>query len=899
MTDRERRPDPDALLQRVQTEQAKDDRTALKIYFGYAPGVGKTYTMLEAARRLHAQGLDVVVGCVETHGRAETEALLADLEVLPRREVHYRGTALQEFDLDGALARRPQVLLLDELAHANAPESRHQKRWQDALELLEAGIAVHTTLNVQHVESLNDVVAQITTVQVRETVPDSILERADEIELVDLPAEELLARLRDGKVYVPERARAATESFFRRGNLLALRELALRQAAQHVDEDVRAYRRAYDIAATWPAAERILVCVGPSPSSSQLIRGARRMAAGLRATWVAVYAEAPDAYPMTAQDRERLQANLRLAESLGASVVRLTGHRVADEILRYAREHNVTRIVIGKPTHARRRDVVRGSLVSRIVRGSGDIEVHFIGGDATTPDRTTDVAPPRRRFDWSGAGVALALVAGVTAVGAAAREQLSQPDMVTAFLLAIMLVAFRYGRAASLIASALAVIAYDIFFVPPFYTLSVEHTRHILTFTMMFGVGLVISGLTARLRRQERDARGREARTAALYALARDLASATSEQEAAQAAALHATGVFGGEAFVLLSESDGRLVVRGRHPASADLSEQELAVARWASDHGQPAGRGTGTLPGARVTCVPLRSGGRPLGALAVIPSSREILEVEQRRFLEAFAGQAALAVERARLVEDARTAALRVRTEEMRSALLSAVSHDLRTPLAVITGAGTALRDDRGRLTPEQRAELLDTVCAEADRMERLIVNILDMVRVESGGIAPRREWVPLEEVVGSALGRLEKRLRGHTVVVDLPADLPLVCVDPILLEQVVVNLVDNAARYGAGDGPLEVRGWARDREVVFEVADRGPGLAPGEESRIFEKFYRGARSRGVGAGLGLAICRAVVEAHGGTIVAENREGGGARLRVALPASEVPPMIEPEGDDA
>ncbi len=899
MLNRDPRPDPDALLRRVQAEQTGDDRATLKIFFGYAPGVGKTYTMLDAARRLRAQGIDVVVGCVETHGRAETEALLEDLEVLPRRTIHYRGATLTEFDLDGALARRPQVLILDELAHTNAPESRHQKRWQDALELLEAGISVHTTLNVQHVESLNDVVTQITTVRVRETVPDSILERADEIELVDLPAEELLGRLRDGKVYVPERARAAIESFFRRGNLLALRELALRQAAQHVDEDVRAYRRAYDIATTWPAAERILVCVGPSPSSAQLIRGARRMAAGLRATWVAVYAEAPDAYPMTAQDRERLQANLRLAESLGASVVRLAGHRVADEILRYAREHNITRIVIGKPTHARRWDVVRGSLVSRIVRGSGDIEVHFIGGDATARDPATVVTPPRRRFDWQGAGLALALVAGVTAVGAVARQQLSQPDMVTAFLLAIMLVAFRYGRAASLIASALAVVAYDVFFVPPFYTLSVEHSRHVLTFAMMFGVGLVISGLTARLRRQERDARGRESRTAALFALARDLASAASEQETAQAAALHATGVFGGEAFVLLRGDDGGVVVRGRHPASADLNDQELAVARWASEHGRPAGRSTDTLPGARVTCVPLRSGGTALGALAVNPSSREALEVEQRRFLEAFAGQTALAVERAQLVEGARTAALRVRTEEMRSALLSAVSHDLRTPLAVITGASTALRDDRGQLTTDQRVELLDTVCAEADRMERLIVNILDMVRVESGGIAPRREWVPLEEVVGSALGRLEKRLRGLEVVVDLPASLPLLSADPLLLEQVIVNLVDNAARYGAGDGPLEVRGWARDGAIVFEVADRGPGLALGDEDRIFEKFYRGERSQGVGAGLGLAICRAIVEAHGGTIVAENREGGGARLRVQLPASEPPPLIEPEGDDA
>jgi two-component system, OmpR family, sensor histidine kinase KdpD len=896
VNDPDHRPDPDALLRRVQAEETADDRAAFKIFLGYAPGVGKTYSMLEAARRLQAQGVDVVVGCVETHGRAETEALAAGLEVLPRREIVYRGTPLTEFDLDGALARRPQVLLLDELAHTNAPESRHQKRWQDALELLEAGIAVHTTLNVQHVESLNDVVAQITSVQVRETVPDSLLERADEIELIDLPAEELLGRLRDGKVYLPERARAATDNFFRRGNLLALRELALRQAAQRVDEDVRAYRRTYDIEATWPAAERILVCVGPSPSAPQLIRGARRMAAGLRAPWIAVYADAPDAYPMSGRDRERLQANLRLAESLGAKVVRLEGHQVADEILHYAREHNVSRIVIGKPTHFRVRDRFRGSLVSRIVRGSGDIEVHFIGGGGAEVRQEAGGAPARRAPAWPGIGVGLLLVGTMTGIGAAARSHLSQADLVTAYLLAIMLVAFRHGRVASLVTAGLAVAAFDFFFVDPFFTFAVTDTRHILTFAMMFGVGLVISNLTSRLRRQEREARGREGRTAALYALARELTLVTAAADAAAIAARHAAEVFGGEAYVLARRQDTTVVVLGRSPGASDLAEQEIAVARWAIEHAKPAGRGTDTLPGPRLTCVPLRGGDGALGVLAVIPAVPAALELEHRRFLEAFAGQTALALERARLVEEAKVSDLRVRTEETRSALLSAVSHDLRTPLAVITGAGTTLRDDRARLAPAQQRELLETICTEAERMERLIANILNMVRVESGGIVPRREWVPLEEIVGSALGRLETRLGGHRVQVDLPADLPLISVDPLLFEQVLVNLIDNAARHG--DGPLEIVARALGGALDLTVADRGPGLPPGEEARVFEKFYRGPLARDGGAGLGLAICRGIVEAHGGVITAENRSGGGALFRVVLPRGEQPPVIEPEGDD-
>jgi two-component system sensor histidine kinase KdpD len=888
MIDHDKRPNPDALLQRVQAEEERRLRTRLKIFFGYAPGVGKTYTMLESARRLKAEGLDIIVGCVETHGRQETAKLIQGLEVVPRREVTYRGTRLSEFDLELTVARKPRIVLLDELAHTNAPGSRHPKRWQDVLELLDAGIEVHTTLNVQHIESLNDVITQITSLRVRETVPDAVLERADEIELVDLTPDELLVRLREGKVYVPEQARQAMDNFFRRGNLLALREIALRRTAERVDVDVRAYRREYDIQTTWPAAERILVCVGPSPSSAQIIRGARRMAAGLRAPWVAIYADAPDAFPMTPEDRDRLQAHLRLAESLGSEVVRISGTHVSEEILRYAREHNVTRIVIGKPKHSRWRDIFKGSLVNELLRGSGEIEVHFIAVDDID---ATHHKPARQPvvIRWIDYLFAILLVSAATALSVLSRKYLALPDVVTFYLLVIMVMAFRFGRGATIFSAALSVVAYDFFFVPPLHTFNVGDTRHFLTFAMMFAIGLIISGLTSRIRRQEFEARVREQRTAALYSLTRELVTVLDDQQAAQITAQHAAEVFGGFAAVLLRDSTGALTIKGNSHADLQLGVEEQAVAAWASEHGRPAGLGTDTLPGVRVTCFPLQAGAKSLGVLALKLDSEAALEIEQRTFLDAFVRQATVAIERALLSEEAKAAALRIKTEEMRSSLLSAVSHDLRTPLAAITGAGTALRDDDGRLGQEPRAELLDTICTEAERMERLIGNLLDMMKLESGGLALKREWVPLEEIVGSALTRLESRLTGREVLMDLPDNLPLMSVDPVLFEQVFVNLFDNALKYMPMESPIEIRAKAWDHILEVEIADRGPGLPPGGEALVFEKFWRGAHPGTGGVGLGLPICRGIVQAHGGAITAETRREGGALFRITLPLIEAP----------
>src|SRR5262245_27069275 len=547
MSGREGRPDPDAVLERVRAEEAHGLRGRLRIFLGYSPGVGKTYRMLEGARALRAEGVDVAVGFVETHGRSDTAALLEGLEILPRRVVEHRGTRLEEFDLEAALARKPSVLILDELAHTNAPGGRHEKRWQDALDLLEAGIEVHTTLNVQHLESLNDFVAQITWVRVRETVPDALLNRAEEIELVDLSPEELLERLAQGKVYLPEEAARAKENFFRRGNLLALRELALRRAAERVDAEVRAYRRLHEIRTTWPASERILVCVGPSPSSGRLVRTAYRMAAGLRAPWVAAYVEAVHREPISRASREHLEATLRLAESLGGSVARLPGGEVAEALLRYAREHNVTRIVVGKPTHPRLRDRLGGSLLDAIVRGSGEIDVHVISGDPGAPEEDReDREAPREGFGsyaW-----ATLLVAAATGLGVLARSRLALPDLAMVYLLAIMVAAVLFGRGPSLLASALSVAAYDFFFVPPYFTFAVTDPGHLLTFAMMFVVGFLISELTLRLRRGARHALAREEHTATLYALSRELGAALDEEQVSRVVVQKAAEVFDGNA---------------------------------------------------------------------------------------------------------------------------------------------------------------------------------------------------------------------------------------------------------------------------------------------------------------------------------------------------------------
>ncbi|HSB34739.1 MAG TPA: sensor histidine kinase KdpD [Nitrospirota bacterium] len=887
----ERRPDPDQLLQRVRKEEARKREGQLKIFFGAAPGVGKTYAMLEAASQKHVEGVDIIVGLVETHGRRETEALLEGLEVLPRRNVEYRGKYLKEFDLDSALRRKPAIILVDELAHTNAPGSRHKKRWQDIYELLSAGITVYTTMNVQHLESLNDVVAQITGVNVRETVPDFLLDRADEIELIDLPPDDLLQRLKEGKVYMPEQAAAAVENFFRKGNLIALRELALRRTADRVDEQMQVYRQDKGIKEIWPAGERIMVCVGANPRSIRLIHAARRLAAGLRAEWIAVHVEAPSKVRPSDQDLKQLADYLRLAESLGAESVTLSGARLSEEILTYARSRNVTRIIAGKPTHAPWKDKLFGSPLDEIVRGSGDIDVYVISGDGAEqphrhPSPKTGTRVWRKR-EWL---LSILIVSACTGVASLMFPRFTLVDLAMVYLLGVVITANRTSRWPAMFAALLSVAAFDFLFVPPSGTFTVNDVRYFVTFGVMFLVSIVISRLTLRVRQQAEAARLRERRTAGLYNLSRDLVRERGADRLSEIAMKHIGEMFDCKVSFLIADDQGRLSSAGNGAFAYALDQQELSVAQWVYEHRQPAGLGSDTLPGAKALYLPMIASGGAIGVVGILPKNEtDGYEPEQFHYLEAFANQTAIAIERSFLGEAAQRALLKAETESLRSTLLSSISHDLRTPLTSITGAASTLLQNDITLNRQNRLELLQTIQEEADRLSRIIKNVLDMTRLESGAIMVKKEWQSLEEVVGAVLNRLGDRLKDHPTTVKLEGNLPLVPFDGLLIEQVLMNLFDNAIKYTPKGSPLELSASESFYTVTVELADRGPGIPPGEEERIFEKFVRG-KSAGGGVGLGLAICRTIINAHGGKIWAENREGGGAVFRFTLPAAGLPP---------
>ncbi len=887
------RPNPDELLARVEEAERRQSRGRLKVFFGAAPGVGKTFAMLEAARWQKKAGVDAVAGVVETHKRKETEALLEGLEVLPRRAVSHRGVTLEEFDLDGALARKPELLLVDELAHTNAPGSRHTKRWQDVLELVDAGIAVYTTLNVQHLDSLNDIIAQVTGVSVRETIPDSVLDRADEIELVDLPVDELRRRMEEGKVYIPDQAQRAMASFFRPGNLIALREMALRRTADRVDAQMRSYRRDHAIESTWPVMERLIVSVGPSPFSAKLIRAAKRMAERLQAEWIAAFVETPGFASAPAEARERVLSSLRLAEQLGAETVTLAGTNIAESLLRYAQSRNVSKIVIGKQAAPLWKRLLRGSVLDDLIAASGEIEVYAISGEPGPPLRVAPRpgrpgSPPWREYAAAGAVVAVCTVASV-----ALRATLNPVNLVMLYLLGVVAIAVRSSRRVALLASVLSVAVFDFFCVPPYLTFAVSDYEYVVTFAVMLVVAVIISDLTVRIRMQAAHAVDREARTHALYRLTRELTGEHRDFDAARIAGEITHEVFGAKAVLFLPESEGKISFRRRTTDELPVPRSEEGVAQWVFDHSEKAGKGTDTLPGATALYLPLRGARQVLGVMAVIPEDEALAaSPEQMHLLEIFATQVALSMERSHAAAEAQDARLRIETEQMRNSLLSAVSHDLRTPLASITGAASSLLSHGSQLDPATRKDLLEGIAQEAQRLARLVNNLFEMTRLESGVVEVKRDWHSLEEIIGAALTRLEPQMGKRPVAIRLPPDLPLISVDDVLLEQVFVNLFENAAKYTPEGSEIAVSAALEDDRVLIEVMDRGPGFAPGEEKRIWDKFYRGPAEGVRGAGLGLSICRAIVLAHGGSIDARNREGGGAAIRIQLPTGGRPPQV-------
>lgn len=878
----ETRPDPDALLARVKAEESREARGRLRIFFGMAPGVGKTYAMLEAARKIAREGMDVVVGYIEPHVRTETQALVLGLDVLPRRTISYRGKTLLEFDLEAALARKPRVILVDELAHTNAEGSTHAKRWQDVEDLLSAGIDVYTTLNVQHLESLNDVVAQVTTVPVRETVPDQIFEQADEVELVDLAPDDLIERLREGRVYMPAQAERAIENFFRKGNLIALRELALRKTAERVGDQALDYRQEHHVSRVWPTAERMLVCVGPSPLSARLVRSARRMAARLRATWFALYVELDHAPVLRPADRQRLEQNLRLAEELGAQVGTTAGGDFAEAVLGFAREHNVTKIVVGKPLQARWREWLRGAFVYNLIRRSGDIDVYVISGEEVEPqphrppDRT-----PGRWLPYLWASLSVAVCAGLSWL---LFPYFEATNLAMIFLAGVVAVAMAYGRGPSVLATVLGVAAFDVFFTEPYGTFVVTDTQYLFTFGVMLVTGLIIGELTGRVRGQAEATRRRERRTAALYALSRQLTGLPTREAVAQGARRIIGEALDADVWIFVPGGDGRLASADPSPDAAPPDKDE-GVIRWVYQHRRPAGRGTDTLPGTEATYLPLLVTEDIVGVLGVrLHAADTPLGPQQMQLLEAFVGQLAGAIERCGLALEAEHARLQMETERLRNSLLSAVSHDLRTPLATITGAASVLVEEGGQLTAAAREDLAESILDEADRLHRLVANLLDLTRLEAGAIQVHRELQPIDEAIGVVLNRMERQLREHPVHTHLADDLPPVPIDGLLIQEVLINLLDNAAKFAPPQSPIDLEARTAGDELVVEVADRGPGLPPGEERRVFDRFYRVEGHARGGSGIGLAICRGIVELHGGRIAAENRAGGGAVFRFTLP---------------
>lgn len=890
MIDEPLRPDPDKLLEQA----AWPHRGKLKIFFGACAGVGKTFAMLSEAQRLRAQGLDILTGVVETHGRQETAALLAGLATQPPRRIHHRGRLVTEFDLDAALARRPALILMDELAHTNAPGSRHPKRWQDVEELLDAGIDVFTTVNVQHLESLNDVVSGVTGIQVRETVPDPFFDAADEVVLVDLPPDDLRQRLHEGKVYIAGQAERAIEHFFRKGNLIALRELALRRTADRVDDQMRAWRDRQGQEKVWHTRDAILLCIGHGSGNEKLVRTAARLAAKFGSVWHAVYVETPQLHRLPENQRRAILGALRLAQELGAETATLAEQAEEKAILRYAREHNLGKIVIGRRT--RRRGFSRESFADKLAQRAPDLDLLIVALDdkpAALPARTPDnrAFSDKWRIQLRGCLVAVLLCALITFVASQWLPGFDAANLVMIYLLGVVIVALFYGRWPSVLATVINVISFDLFFIAPRGTLAVSDVQYVLTFAVMLAVGLLIGNLTAGVRYQARIARYREQRTRQLYEMSKALAVGRAPQDIVQTSQQFIHSTFNARSLILLPDREGKLAPLT--PASG-ITPWDEAIAHWSFDKGQPAGAGTDTLPGVPYQILPLQR----QGVLIVEPANlRQLMIPEQQRLLETFTLLVASALERLALTASEEQARLASERESIRNSLLAALSHDLRTPLTVLFGQSEILTLDlaaEGSRHAIQASEIRQHVL----NTTRLVNNLLDMARIQSGGFNLKKEWLTLEEVIGSALKTLEPGLGGRHIALAMSDPLALIHVDGPLFERVLINLLENAAKYAGSKAQIGIDASVTPDQLQLEVWDSGPGIPAGQEEAIFDKFARGNKESAIpGVGLGLAICQAIVEVHGGTITAHNRPEGGAGFCVTLPL-DAPPELNDFPED-
>ncbi len=896
----EHRPSPEALLEAARREEGRVGK--LRIFVGAAPGVGKTYEMLQQAHARKKDGYDVVGGVVETHGRRDTEALLEGLEVVPRKRIEYKGQLLQEMDLDAVIARRPQIVLVDELAHTNADGSRHPKRYLDVEELMSYGIDVYTTVNIQHIESLNDVVAQITHVRVRETVPDAIFDRADAVELVDLTPGDLIQRLKEGKVYVPKQAERALEHFFSPANLTALRELALRRTAERVDEQLLSEMQAHAIQGPWPAGERIVVCISEDPRCAGLVRYAKRLGDRLHGPWVALYVEGRRSLQLSEEERDRIADTLRLAEALGGEAVSIPGsdRNIADDVIAYARAHNVTQIIVGKSTRSRWFETMHGSVVRDLVRRSGNISVHVIAGDQVSgrpiPKKTVRTSDRDDGFDPQPYLFAILAVACALGFAELVDYWVGVENVDLVFLTAVVGVAVRFGLMPSLLASVTSALAYNFFFLPPIYTFTIADPHNVAAFTLFTLVAVIVSNVAARGRMQAVTAQARVRAVELLYSFARKLASAGTLDDVLWATA-YQTALMLHVRVVLLLPENGSITVKTGYPPEDTLDDADVAAAKWSFENDRPAGRGSDTLPGAKRLFLPMHTGRGAIGVVGIdSDKTGPLLAPEQRRLLDALMDQGALAIERVQLVENMERVERAAETERLRSALLTSISHDLKTPLASVLGSAGTMRDLSDRLSDSEKADLLATIIDESERLNRFIANLLDMTKLESGAVMPKLAPHDLSEIIGSTLRRTVKILRHHSVQLDLATDMPMVSLDAVLFEQVLFNLLDNAAKYAAPGTTIFIRTWRDRTTVCLQILDEGQGIPQSDLEHIFDKFYRVQKTDQVrpGTGLGLAISRGFVEAMSGTIVAGNRtDRRGAAFTITLPVASKPQKLD------
>ena len=885
-----KRPNPDELLARINSVEHGKNRGKLKIFLGYVAGVGKTYAMLEAAHQRKLEGVDVVAAYVETHGRKDTEALMQDLEVLPNLIIEYHGANLPEMNLDLLLERRPKLALVDELAHTNAPGVRHAKRYQDVQEILDAGIDVYTALNIQHLESLNDVVQQITGVVVRETIPDSLFDEASEIELVDLPTDELIKRLRDGKVYVPDQAAQALNKFFRQGNLNALRELSMRRAADRVDNQMVEYMATKSIPGPWPAGDRILVCISSHPMGEHLIRAGRRLAENINADWYVMFVETPGHLQMPEENRLRIQKNLQLAEQLGAKIINISAESVADAVLDFSRQHNITKIIAGKPIRSRWFEILHGgSVIDQIIRKSGKIDVNVISEENETPHRVLPKGwsphKPLNRYVGS-----LGLVFLFTILGFPLARFLDAANLVMLYLVAVILSAVYLGRGPSILASFASVLAFDFFFVEPKLSFSVTDTQYLLTFTGLLLVGMIISNSAAMLRNQVAVLRRRESQAQALNILSRELTVAITLDQVLEVVIRNLGEMFDRQAVILLPDEE-KLLIKLSTPGF-EMNENELAVADWAFRNGKPAGLGTDTLFAANIRYIPLTASRGTVGVLGIKPHDpKNTLSQDQRMTLEGFANLSALAIERAAFEEKAAQTEMDKNTEKLQTALLNSISHELRTPLASITGVLTSLSDSEkgdqpcSQMDKTTRAELIQSATGQAQRLNLLVENLLDMTRMEAGAFHLVREYGEIQDLIGTVLNQMAWRLAGHPVYLDIPNDFPLIPIDMVLIAQVMTNLLDNACKYSVSGSPIDINVSKDALWMQISIKDKGPGIPSQDLNRVFDKFYRvHGQNQISGGGLCLSICKDIIDAHGGRIWAKNNPDVGITISFTLP---------------